>query len=703
MAGGRPGRPGRPRLRAASISTVDTIDEHSITYQKEDQVLRPAPPGSLSDDWPCFLLTNATVYNKHGAMANLLLVDLEGPFMVRGLLTIEPDQAACLVKGQMRSRSAWIEISRTYSYSIGLKEDAGMPVLWAAGESAHFEIVPSEQYEHIASRIFQGISLHYHVLDHYEDKLDEMKEQESFKSKAKRRRYRIQDVTLSIQDILFNYAVAVGDGATEEEVMRRFKDQADFLLVQFPKGTGFHNWLSSEFPDVVQRLGNKIAPSTAIPFAEPELPERKESIPSHKSSSAESRDTKGKSKAAPRNSASRGTRSSSKLSPEAVELSNVEQRHSRARSIKAKRKSPPGPGKHQAPEKMEVDSHDFAHEPVDATGQRIPPAGTTRGEPSATAPEATRSALFAVIDVLDELRANLLAAYNTGAKGKKHPDTIPWVGWLTKLYMAMSITNYSAKSEILQYHAGGLARHLGPEWHDSALYKWAKQNANVKPTFEHISEDHIFKVQRRQKNPNAAPRDDRTGTTVGQTPVETSGKQPPRGRPSGKAAGLRPSLGSKKRPRDQDGDDEMDVDDDDYPRRKTAKTSEYFTDGEIDGQVNATNSSDEDEDEDGQGRTQDPLTRVVIRAEPVPSTQPKGPNHTWTCEEPDCGYIVRSADDDEGQDLIGKHYEEHEKEASDEAKERELSKINLAMQESRGHLPIKYAYFPPLLIEVHHV
>jgi hypothetical protein len=86
---------GRRRLRAASTSTVATVDEDAVKYQKENQVLRPAPPGDRPDDWPCFLLTDATVYDKNGEMANLLHVDLEGPFMVRGLLTIEQDQVSC--------------------------------------------------------------------------------------------------------------------------------------------------------------------------------------------------------------------------------------------------------------------------------------------------------------------------------------------------------------------------------------------------------------------------------------------------------------------------------------------------------------------------------------------------------------------------------------------------------------------------------
>jgi hypothetical protein len=85
--------PGRRRLRAASTSTVATVDERAITFLQENQVVRPPPPGTAPDDLPCFELTEAAVYDRHGQMANLLQVDLEGPFLVRGLLNIEPDQA----------------------------------------------------------------------------------------------------------------------------------------------------------------------------------------------------------------------------------------------------------------------------------------------------------------------------------------------------------------------------------------------------------------------------------------------------------------------------------------------------------------------------------------------------------------------------------------------------------------------------------
>lgn len=76
-----------------------TIDEHTLHYTKESQIIQAASGANL-DDWPCFLLTEAAVYDKHGRMANLLHVDLEGPFMIRGNLVVEPDQSSyCKLSG----------------------------------------------------------------------------------------------------------------------------------------------------------------------------------------------------------------------------------------------------------------------------------------------------------------------------------------------------------------------------------------------------------------------------------------------------------------------------------------------------------------------------------------------------------------------------------------------------------------------------
>ncbi|KAF3025827.1 hypothetical protein E8E14_014693 [Neopestalotiopsis sp. 37M] len=662
---------GRRRLRAASTSTVATVDEQSITYIQESQIVRPAN-GTQPNDWPCFLLTEAAVYNKDGQMANLLEVDLEGPFMIRGIMVVEPDQSSSLIKGFTRIRSTWVEISRTYTYSIGLKEDSGTPVLWAAGQCAHFEIIPSGRYAPIANIMFQGIVMHYSVLDLYEEELAELEyahEQAQKNPKYKKRAPRLSDVKLPLEDVLYKYAAAVGDGSTLEEVTQRCKDQAGFLLAQFPKGTGFYTWLSGEFPDITQRLKRKPSPSANIDFVEPEVPAPKPAHARQKSSSRDTRSSKSKSKAASREPPPRRTRAGTAAKSEPIDSGSEEPRGARGRSSKA-RQTPPEPV-HEVAELMDVDQHDFAQKQITLPAR-------AKSEATVSASNTQDTALNALIEVLQDVWHEYIAAWESGGKQKKHPNSMTPANWQTKIYTTLSVSDYAAKAEVLQYHAADLAKHLGPEWHDSELFKWCKKNGHIKPKYDHISEEQILRIRKRQKKPSAkAPQQART------VPVETGGKRPPRGRPSGKAAVLRPSLGGKKRPRSQDfDDDDMDMDDLILPQKKTAKTSQFFENGDD------ADSSDEDDQSDS---AQEPLTRVIIQAEPLPSMDPKGPNHTWMCEEPNCGYVVRSAEEAEGQALISQHYDEHQREVSDEVKERELNKINLAMQEgARGHLPINH-------------
>lgn len=83
---------GRPRKRRASSSTVATVDDSRIRWTKESSVLKPVP-GDLPDcDWPCYVLTDATIYLKDGkTLANPLLVHVHGPLVVRGLLEADED------------------------------------------------------------------------------------------------------------------------------------------------------------------------------------------------------------------------------------------------------------------------------------------------------------------------------------------------------------------------------------------------------------------------------------------------------------------------------------------------------------------------------------------------------------------------------------------------------------------------------------
>ncbi|KAL7625081.1 hypothetical protein AAE478_004295 [Parahypoxylon ruwenzoriense] len=686
------------RRRAASNSTVSTIDGTAIQYYKEDSVLKPVSARVHTDDWPCFLLTDATVYHRDGTMANLLHVDLEGPFIVRGRVEIEKDQEKFLVNRHMRDRSPWIQIQNTLSFSIGLKEDGlPMPVLWASGGAGWYEIVPSDAYKPICDTMFLGISLHYAVLDEYEAALEDLHK----KKKSKHRT--LGDVTLPLDDVLFKYAVTVGDGITLPEAYERTKSQAIFLLSHFPKGTQFHSWLAAEFPDIVQGLAAKESgssksapisesnPLVAIPYSHLE-----------QSSSFEVVDRKRKSKAPFATSSLRALRNSEAIDSEAINASSDEQSQD-VNPTKTKRKSPLNP-RSESTQSADVTMLDISGGAVyrDSNSAqnlsrtrhslRVPtednarqPNSREEGRSDARAYLDANPSISTLLEALRDSRQDLVDLINEG-RSKKHPDELSAKTWFGRLYLECSIKNIPAVGEACQYYVRDLIRFLGPEWHGSQLYAWAMGNADTRPTFDHITEEDIKRIVRRKKKPRPTREEPRATTEEKQAALRSGGKYPHRGRPSGKVASLRPPTGSKKRLRNEANldEDEVEFNEDGLP--KTSKKSRYYPSDDDNGEADDTTSSlsdgEQDEDKDV------PLTRLVIRAEKLPSTTPKGPNQTWTCEEPDCGYVVRAADEEEGQALISEHYEAHEKDAQDEADQAALNRMNLAVKESQGHMPI---------------
>ncbi|RYP24470.1 hypothetical protein DL765_000490 [Monosporascus sp. GIB2] len=612
---------GRPRKqRAPSVSTVATVDDNVIRYLRESTVLKPAPASAHTDDWPCFLLADATVYHRNGSLANLLHVDLEGPFIVRGRLEVEKDQEGYLAHRPGKTKSPWIQIQSSTSFSIGQKDDHGLsvPVLWASGESGWFEIVPSDRYKAIGDVMFQGIELHYSILDQYEDALAKLHR------KKKNRAKTLQHVELPLDDLLFH--------------------------------------------DIVKKLAEK-DPATAQELAGSTHPMLRAA-----SSSLESPDTTSQDHpVAARASTQRTTRNSETVKGGPTDLPSDGQQAPNNKATRTKRRSPTN----VKPANADV-------EMLDASA----------GTPSSSEAVTSSPGLPVLLSTLQEIRNSTLELLRDG-KNKRHPDHIMPGTWHYKIYLACKVKHRLGGAEICEYWARDLVERLGPEWRQSEFYKWLKANANTKLKFEYSTETECVGLRRRNaRQPKVTTEDKGQPSHTGKQPApvpapEPAGKQPPkkRGRPSGKAAGLRPSLGGKKRPRaeaDLDGGDDDEMDFGGYDPEKTTKKSKYFSDDDAD----AASSTAEGDEEAEPGSA--PLTRLVIRAEKLPSTTPKGPNQTWTCGEPDCGYVVRGADEDEGQNLISAHYEAHEREARDEAEEAALKRVNLAVQESGGHLPINH-------------
>jgi len=73
--------------------------------------------------------------------------------------------------------------------------------------------------------------------------------------------------------------------------------------------------------------------------------------------------------------------------------------------------------------------------------------------------------------------------------------------------------------------------------------------------------------------------------------------------------------------------------------------------------------------------------KIAIRADRIPSTVAQGPDGIWACDQDGCDFILRGVDGSERQARIREHFLEHEE---------ETERVNLALTESRGHLPINH-------------
>jgi len=280
----------------------------------------------------------------------------------------------------------------------------------------------------------------------------------------------------------------------------------------------------------------------------------------------------------------------------------------------------------------------------------------------------------------------------------------------TQMYLRCKIRDYKTPKEITAYYAPQLLSRLGPEWSNSHFYNWLFANSKNPPLPETITVAQIpSQLHHRAK---AAPRAAPIRSAPNSVPAQASkakgrAKQrqpeddsdsdvvPPgkRARRSGKGAGLRLLSGSKKRPAL-----ELDLDGSEGGSRGSKKLAYTADDYDDDDEAFETSNADsaDSEDEDG-GKCAFPVSppkdsvQLVVHAERIPTMSPTGPNGTWICEEEGCSYVIRSADGTKGQSLVQEHFRQHEAQAE---------KISLAVKESRGQMPIKYAYFPPLLVIV---
>ncbi|KAI1425861.1 hypothetical protein F5Y12DRAFT_322797 [Xylaria sp. FL1777] len=690
----------RRRRRAASTRLIDY--QESARHYTETSVLKPVGASTHTDDWPCFLLSDATVHLRDGTLVNQLEVDMHGPFVVRGRLELEKDNQRYLVNRNMKAKTLWIQIESSEAFSVGAKDDGlSAPVVWASGKAGWFEIVPASCYQRICDEMFQAVRLHYSLLDQYEAALEKLQKS------RKKKRATMADVSIKIDELLFQYALRAGDGLTLPEAYKLLNQHCIFLLSHFPKDTSVYKYLADRHPIVHQNLVNKGSkpPRSIAYLSKPVALKAYDYSPREESSSLEITDGRKKGKGRARSNVPQSTRTSERSNSKGVvDLPKNDYKVYHSRVARMKRRYP-----------AEIPLEDGDIVMIDQPTNSLAPSTSrdlrgdvrVRGDNSTMDPkptEETKSSVGVLVDALEDVRRQMLHNISQGTQ-KKQLNQITAKSWQNKVYLECNIKHYNSVGEIFQYHARELAQHLGPEWHGTQIYQWAKENVSNPPTLTLISEAEVNQIVRRVKKATRTNHTEKE-TNEKEQPVvnEYVGQQTPRNRPSGKAAGLRPSTASKKRLRhEMDFEDDMDLDEDGILRKKSKK-SHYFT--EDDEEDDDNESIDEDEEDSSSenkpnaGKDTIPISQLVIRAEKLPSTQPQGPNQTWTCEEPNCGYVVRAAHEGNGQELISAHYEEHEKEAQDEAHETALNRVNLAVQEARGHMPIKYAYFPPFLILV---
>lgn len=205
---------GRHR-RKVSSSTVATVDDSPTRWLKETDILKPMSEeirgADSSHEWPCFVLTDATVYLKDGKRpANPLLPNQ--PWVVRGKLEVD-------VKEQRNHRrelgvfaldikltvskvvdpniaSGYIEIHNSTMYSISY----GPLAIWVSGQCGWFEIgSPSPKFAEICSQMREAVTLYYEILQVFEDLEADLEE---YHNAPERERKRMQKPTVTLDELL---------------------------------------------------------------------------------------------------------------------------------------------------------------------------------------------------------------------------------------------------------------------------------------------------------------------------------------------------------------------------------------------------------------------------------------------------------------------------------------------------------------------
>ncbi|SPO00653.1 uncharacterized protein DNG_03402 [Cephalotrichum gorgonifer] len=635
-----------PRPRAPP--PLPSFDRDAKGYVKEEDVLHPVDKTRPDGEWPTFEMRNAIVYGKDlTTLEGLLLVEKKGPFVLRGRITVDvtnEDHTQAFLSTRI-PRSLDIEVlAMRMSIGYGVTEEGGVPAVWAATNHGFFEVLTAApEYKPVLDKTFEAITLYYTVMDIYE-------KHEIKGGKRKRR--------LETDEVLFRYAVDIGEAAVKEEIVDRCHEHAEFMANHFPQDTNF-DWTGKAFASFIQGLAktprtvnrHPAISQTPVPVPSPSQPV---TLPQRSRSAAHEGAAGPKSRATRQSSASASGKSQS---PAAALAEPKARRGSSQPHVEPTRPAAPSPL----------------------------PSDHLRSEATA------RKMYEAILDVSSD--SDSVSRITIG-------------GITNKLYFKYKFSVYKGAADAMRFYGQELVRCMendserAAEWMESPIYR--DLSAIERPMEAHelqfltAAQIEPSLCKRTKLGPAAAQarrKDPTTGEKPGKGPAaagyrsssESSGVGRPRaGRPSGKVAGLRLATAVPKKRLQSDYDSAASG----GRASKSSKLShgtgyedENFGEGSVGMETDREESPDAMVSDSEPG--QEESVRITIDVEDVPSTQPNGPDGTWVCDQEDCGHVVIGADDTGGQMAVREHLHEHEETS-------EKVKLAVAEGHAAGHRPIEY-------------
>ncbi|CAK7267058.1 hypothetical protein SEPCBS57363_002407 [Sporothrix epigloea] len=650
-------------------------------YQHESTILFPKDPTALEDDWPIFSLYDAIVYRPDGVtMANAILVSKEGPCIVRGRLEIDDkEDVQYLVKPSLRT--AYLEARNIENYSIGDDEQG---VIWLSSDSGWLEIHPHPSYEPIYRSMCDMTVLYYILLGIYTN-ATEQDPKNAWKLRA----------TLDIKETLFEYAVALGDGTTYDETVDKCVRLGPMLLAHCRRATdmdwtksSFYKWLEKEM-----RGRERLARSSSRGDS---------AMPSGQQTAA----------------AAAVAAVAAVSTPGAVQ--SITQA-SEPQIILRSQSQTPAAVPQQLPFRAPPES-------AETTGADTPALSSPHDGPSLsiTADAATEVPSLPIVNAVPlssstavpaHLRASVFDTYLKIIErlGQIHgdPSRIAVTRLHSLLFSKHRVRSYSTVKSLSAFFSHELASKLSDAWRGSPYEKWlvsaeVRASAPTSDSFLRDIPDQLLP---------GVPILYISDTTASAEPTSRSYSP----QTAGKRAVLRPSTISRKRRLDSpengagvDGENETGPKStsqestpqpDDRPRKVARNSQDGGVASDIEPQSmqvdidNSTSSEDSSIDNDLESDADSKEeTILAIRIEPLlVSTKPTGPNHTWTCPEPGCSFIVRggleasgSDEDDSEKDVkydtntrIQAHLYGHE--------QKTLSCVDLAISEgTRGRVSVDH-------------